>query len=706
MRFGVLDISRDPEPQGYAQHRFDVVLGYNVVHATRDIEETTGHLRSLLAPDGLLLLVEATRLRCWDEMVWGLTEGWWHFVDEHLRADSPLLGLGQWERILRDQGFQAVEAYPRDERKRHATDAGLVIAQQASEIGGRSGLQHTATDPSETERTRDAIAKVQDIQRMGSEVLVIRADVGDEQQMRAALAQVRERFGALHGVIHTAGILGQGWIPSKTPSDARAVLAPKVVGTFVLDTLLKEQAIGLDFMVLCSSLASLRPSAGQIDYCAANAFLDAYATSFSLHGKTPVISIDWGFWQELGMIERAKMPLEWKRRIVAEIEEKGWSNAGIEAFRRILAHCTSPQVIVSPVHPEDLSGGIGNAWEDWPNSGSDRPESDLLDSGSPSSPGWPDARQVTHPWFDACVVQGEDLEAYISHLNPRRHWVLDEHRPQGQAVLPGTAYLELVRAAVEGHAQGRTVQLSEVYFLTPLVVGDDETKEVRTILKKQDLGFDFVVVSRQHADRDEWQEHARGEVAFLKAASPPHHDLQDLNDRCRRREIIIDDAESFGETTGFEARVRHFRPRWRNFRRVGLGTRQGMASLQLPPEFARDVDVFKLHPALMDMATGFLPIVDWVEDELPFSYKRILIWSQLHQTVSSYARGREGHRPGERTYDVTILDEHGNELVDVEGFTLRECSGASRVPRTDEAEAAASSAEGRTSASRWIALAA
>src|SRR4030095_13582098 len=57
MKFGILDISKDPMQQGYRQHGFDIILGMNVVHATKSIDETIGNLKSLLAHGGLLCLI-------------------------------------------------------------------------------------------------------------------------------------------------------------------------------------------------------------------------------------------------------------------------------------------------------------------------------------------------------------------------------------------------------------------------------------------------------------------------------------------------------------------------------------------------------------------------------------------------------------------------------------------------------------------------
>src|SRR3954470_1630764 len=118
LRFGVLDVSRDPGPQGFAPASFHAVLAANVVHATPRIAETLGHLRSLLAPGGLLALVETVRGRRWADLVWGLTDGWWLFADTGLRDASPLLDVPAWEGALARAGFAGVETYPRSPRLR------------------------------------------------------------------------------------------------------------------------------------------------------------------------------------------------------------------------------------------------------------------------------------------------------------------------------------------------------------------------------------------------------------------------------------------------------------------------------------------------------------------------------------------------------------------------------------------------------------
>jgi acyl carrier protein len=78
------------------------------------------------------------------------------------------------------------------------------------------------------------------------------------------------------------------------------VLAPKVAGTNAMQAVLGSHP-GLDFFVLCSSLAALAGGAGRSDYAAANAFLDAFAAERQRRGDSGVVSINWDTWKDTGM---------------------------------------------------------------------------------------------------------------------------------------------------------------------------------------------------------------------------------------------------------------------------------------------------------------------------------------------------------------------------------------------------------------------
>ncbi|MGH8571362.1 MAG: zinc-binding dehydrogenase, partial [Gammaproteobacteria bacterium] len=206
----------------------------------------------------------------------------------------------------------------------------------------------------------------------------------------------------------------------------------------------------------------------------------------------------------------------------------------------------------------------------------------------------------------------------------------------------------------------------------------------RTLLKKRDTGFEFIVVSRGEAGADEWLEHARGEIVFLAAEPPSALDPDSLAQRCGDEDIVIGDGDSADEAHPFVRRVRHFPPHWRNFQRLRLGSGEALATLRLPAEFAGEPADLPLHPALLDMVTGFMSMVDGFESGVPFCYRRVCLWRPLASGVHSHVRRVENRQPDERSYDATILDDVGNVLMDVAGFTLKAFAEAADTPALPE----------------------
>ncbi len=150
---------------------------------------------------------------------------------------------------------------------------------------------------------RDPIAqqirKVRAIENAGAEVLIATGDVCDPEAMKRIAEQVRARFGRVNGIIHAAGVLDDAPMLQKDRASAAHVLAPKVRGTLVLESVFQQDAV--DFFILMSSVSSQLAPAGQVDYAAANAFLDAFARSRSAGGSR-FVSIQWPRWTDVGMV--------------------------------------------------------------------------------------------------------------------------------------------------------------------------------------------------------------------------------------------------------------------------------------------------------------------------------------------------------------------------------------------------------------------
>jgi NAD(P)-dependent dehydrogenase (short-subunit alcohol dehydrogenase family) len=150
-----------------------------------------------------------------------------------------------------------------------------------------------------TERDLERIAKVNALLELGAEVEIVTGDVSDPDDARRACETAIERFGALHGVLHTAGVPAMGLMQFKQPEELDQVLSPKVAGTLaLLDALRigKPEEHRLDFLVIFSSITSVTGGGpGQVDYCAANAFCDSIAAQLATDERR-VLAVDWGEW--------------------------------------------------------------------------------------------------------------------------------------------------------------------------------------------------------------------------------------------------------------------------------------------------------------------------------------------------------------------------------------------------------------------------
>ncbi|MCY1071409.1 amino acid adenylation domain-containing protein [Nannocystis sp. RBIL2] len=146
MRFSRLDLDEDPIHQGYPRGYFDIIVGLDALHVARDLAASVAGLRQVLREDGLMIVVEVTRLATWHTALWGLEEGWWSFTDTELRRGSPVLPAADWQALFEAQGFRCTRVLPEQEDERTATDH-VVIAAQAHPIGREPAATTPAQQP-------------------------------------------------------------------------------------------------------------------------------------------------------------------------------------------------------------------------------------------------------------------------------------------------------------------------------------------------------------------------------------------------------------------------------------------------------------------------------------------------------------------------------------------------------------------------------
>lgn len=148
-----------------------------------------------------------------------------------------------------------------------------------------------------------AIKVAKDIDAAGGEVLFVSADVSDQAAIAAALETIQAKFGGIDGLFHGAGTMDDAPMMAKTVEDARKVMSAKVIGGEHLSNLLPQGT--LDFFAVFSSTSVITAPPGQVDYVAANGFLEALAAS-----REDGLAISWGVWRDVGMASRAYNQIE------------------------------------------------------------------------------------------------------------------------------------------------------------------------------------------------------------------------------------------------------------------------------------------------------------------------------------------------------------------------------------------------------------
>ncbi|WP_033260583.1 type I polyketide synthase [Amycolatopsis vancoresmycina] len=443
----------------------------------------------------------------------------------------------------------------------------------------RSGLpprEDWAAYPGD-DRVGRAIRAIRRMEAAGAVVHVLAADVTDPARLREVRELAEREFGGLDGIVHAAGLPGGGVAEVKERAAAEAVLAPKIGGTLAL-----AEAFGdlpMDFVALCSSVTAVSGDFGQVDYCAANNFLDAYARGD--HGwQARVVAHDWGGWDEVGMAAEVAAPT---------------------TIRSTRTKADGP---------------------------------------------------VEHPVLTTRT--GDSCHGLVSAAG---HWLLAEHRIAGVPVVPGTGHLETVRAAVEAAlprpGDGHVVELQDVAFLEPFSVPEGTVAEYRVAFE----GDGFTVTSRAAGVT---KVHVRGSAGWVPAPSTSTVDL----DAVRARTSVLDDGNAFG--TGRTSMVT-FGPRWAALRTHHVGEHEELASIVAPvPDTG-----WGLHPALLDVATAF-GRGRGSGTYLPMSYGRVVVHAPLPASFHSHLRYRDSGGDQVIAADLTLCDDTGRVLVEIEDFVLRQ----------------------------------
>lgn len=440
----------------------------------------------------------------------------------------------------------------------------------------------------------EAAEKIRRIEAAGARVRVAQLDITDAGAVARLVAELVAEFGRIQGVIHAAGAPGGGVIQLKRSEQAHAVLSPKLDGTRVLEQALA--GVPVDFLVHCSSLSSVRGGFGQVDYCAANAFLDAHAQSGRLANVQQTLSINWGAWAETGMAVNA-------------VQRHGF--------------------LPCPFWLRESQ------------------------AGTPAG----------HPLLDRVLASSEAQRAVRVRLRPWQDWVLADHRLQGAPTVPGTAYLEILRAAWCTLYEEVPLEIANVEFRRALSATGAGTLELLVLV--EEVGDHHLVRIVTRASGEEQSagillEHVRAEVRRLGREQAAHNfGRPDVSGQeVQLTQTLPESPLSFG-------------PHWQLAGRAFNTAQGGSAEVQLPVEWASETQTLWLHPSLLDVALGVArQAVGISEVMLPFGYGRIRVYAPLQPRVICEMR-LNTRSATLVSLDARVVSPEGDLLLEIERYQLR-----------------------------------
>lgn len=208
-----------------------------------------------------------------------------------------------------------------------ASGFGLAVARRLAEAGAGQ-LVLMSRSGAASEEARQA---VEELRAGGVPVMVAAADVTRTADVTRVLAEIDASGKRLRGVVHAAMVLDDGFLTQLDATRFTRVLAPKMLGAWNLHVATRD--LPLDLFVMFSSVAALLGSAGQGNYVAGNAFLDALA----LHRRAlglPALTINWGALGGAGFVARTETIARYLDALGIAALGQGEALAGLDRLLR------------------------------------------------------------------------------------------------------------------------------------------------------------------------------------------------------------------------------------------------------------------------------------------------------------------------------------------------------------------------------------
>ncbi|MBO9699913.1 MAG: polyketide synthase dehydratase domain-containing protein [Sporocytophaga sp.] len=284
---------------------------------------------------------------------------------------------------------------------------------------------------------------------------------------------------------------------------------------------------------------------------------------------------------------------------------------------------------------------------------------------------------VLHPLLHSNTSNFRE-QSYTSVFTGKELFLKD-HQVNGQKVLPGVAYLEMARAAIENalpvKAKSSIMELQNTVWLQPIIVDGD--KEVTIALFADEInGSQQETINFEVYTKDGDQEilHCQGEAVFVSKVTPGKLDIDKLQRQAQRGALVSGSIYEVFTRMGFT-----YGPAHQGISHINIGDKEVVAYLHLPTVAEADQNDYHLHPSLMDSAlqSSIGLTADLKEGLnkpiLPFALDSLQIISACKNEMVAWVRYSSGSSPDDKIMkiDIDLCDLQGNICVKLKGFKSR-----------------------------------
>ncbi len=299
-----------------------------------------------------------------------------------------------------------------------------------------------------SKRTRaiEIYKNLQAVRQLNRKVVYIACDVRDGEKLRAELEIARQQLGPVTALVHAAGIDRSHLIDQKSSLEFQEVFSVKAQGALNLMQICQQDPLRL--VVAFSSISGRFGNAAQLDYCAANNFLNDWVKLMkSSHPDLHAVSLAWSGWKDVG--------IAWRNDFVRQFSEETGLNLievehGTAAFLNEIHQPSGAQEVL-------LHNGLDGFLE----------------------PGLVDIYLPDYPLIDRVTLQAGRVGRAYRLFSIRRDGLIDQHRLGKVPILPAVAYTELAveyYALQAGRQEGYV--LRQITFDAAFKLFHDQAREI------------------------------------------------------------------------------------------------------------------------------------------------------------------------------------------------------------------------------------